>query len=100
MPRFKRVAPPEHAAALPGPLQAIPAVEEPATEQEQTVPSHWGRGALLNVRNTGPDYVVTLYPEEFDSRHPERAMRFPNPARCQDFVSNWYARQSHDPRAR
>lgn len=68
----------------PGPLQ---------------VPEHWSPGALLNVRNAGADYIVTLYPEEYDPVHPERAMRFPNPARCQDFVSKWYARQSHDPRA-
>ena len=76
----------------PDPLQEI--VTEPV------IPLHWSKGALLNVRNTGPDYCVTLYPEEFDPRHPERAMRFTNPAHCQNFVSNWYSRQSYDPRAR
>ena len=63
-------------------------------------PPHWGRGALLNVRNTGADYVVTLFPEEYDPRSPERALRFTNPAMCQDFVSRWYMRESNDPRAR
>lgn len=72
--------------------------EEPANET--TIPPHWGRGALLNVRNTGADYVVTLFPEEYDPRSPERSMRFANPALCQDFVSRWYMRESADPRAR
>ncbi len=66
---------------------------------EPQPPSFWGRGALLNVRTTGGDYIVTLYPEEYDPRSPERAMRFANPALCQNFVSQWYSRQSHDPRA-
>ena len=69
---------------------------EPALD----IPPDWQMGALLNVRNTGADYCVTLYPEEYDWRHPERAVRFTNPARCQDFVSQWYARVWVDPRAR
>lgn len=62
-------------------------------------PEHWSQGALLNVRNTGADYCVTLFPEEYDRQHPERALRFTNTAECQSFVSRWYSRQSADPRA-
>lgn len=64
------------------------------------IPDFWSKGALLNVRNRGTDYCITLYPEEFDPRHPERAMTFPNSWTCQDFVSSWYARENPDPRAR
>lgn len=64
------------------------------------VPSHWSKGALLNVRNRGDHYCITLYPEEFDPRNPERAMMFPNSWTCQDFVSRWYSRETADPRAR
>jgi hypothetical protein len=63
------------------------------------VPSYWGRGALLNVRNTGTDYTITLHPEEYDPKHPERAMRFPHSGAAQDFVSKWYMRENRDPRA-
>lgn len=73
--------------------------DEELAPAEPEPPSFWGRGALLNVRCTGGDYIVTLYPEEYDARSPERAMRFANPALCQNFVSAWYSRQSHDPRA-
>jgi len=63
------------------------------------VPEGWELGALLNVRNAGEFYIVTLYPEEYDFRNPERCMRFHNSARCQDFCSAWYARLWIDPRA-
>lgn len=64
------------------------------------VPADWRKGMLLNVRNHGDAYVVTLHPEELHPDHPERALHFRNPARCQDFVSSWYASEHHDPRAR
>ena len=63
-------------------------------------PPDWRKGALLNVRNRGDAYVITLYPEEFSDEHPERALRFTNLGECQDFVSKWYAAEHHDPRAR
>jgi len=63
-------------------------------------PADWHPGQLLNVRNTGPDYTITLWPEEADPRKPERALHFTNPGHAQNFVSAWYSRQSHDPRAR
>jgi hypothetical protein len=81
--------------------------ESPATvESEEQIPPEvetppdWRKGALLNVRNYGAEYVITLHGEELDERHPERAIRFTNPARCQDWVSAWYAQQYVDPRAR
>ncbi len=89
-------------AAAPRTLGTRPAVSTPEIPREPprpTPPADWRKGALLNVRVAGADYVVTLYPEEFDPERPERALRFPNPARCQDFVSAWYAREHHDPRA-
>ena len=63
------------------------------------IPQDWRQGALLNVRNGGAEYYVTLFPEEYDRDHPERTLRFQNPATCQNFVSKWYARQSFDGRA-
>lgn len=92
MPRFKRVA-------FEEPSPSAASLGEDIAPVAPEVPAHWGRGALLNVRNTGADYVVTLHPEEYDPRSPEKAMRFLNPAELQNFVSNWYMRQSHDPRA-
>lgn len=100
-------------ADAPAPVSAFPLGQEsagnPRSNSEAScqtldqsadlaIPADWTHGALLNVRNQG-DYVVTLFPEEYDYRHPERALRFPNPAECQNFVSNWYARESHDGRA-
>jgi hypothetical protein len=63
-------------------------------------PIEWRKGALLNVRNAGAEYIVTLYPHEYDPRHEDRCLKFTNLGECQDFVSRWYARESHDPRAR
>jgi hypothetical protein len=63
-------------------------------------PADWQKGALLNVRNYGDAYVVTLHGEEYSIDRPERALRFTNPALCQDFVSAWYSREHCDPRAR
>lgn len=71
-------------------LDRFPAVE---------VPPSWTKGQLLNVRNAGEYYVITLLGEEFDPRYPTRALKFTNPALCQNWVSNWYARENHDPRA-
>lgn len=88
--------PSEHAQASAVPIPDEDAIVDPAPDP---VPPDWQLGALLNVRNAGAYYIVTLFPEEFDRRHPERALRFQNSARCQDFVSQWYARVWRDPRA-
>lgn len=63
-------------------------------------PADWRKGALLNVRNHGAEYIVTLHPAEYDPRHDDQCMKFTNVGECQNFVSAWYARESHDPRAR
>jgi hypothetical protein len=66
-------------------------------------PVSWTKGQLLNVRNRGEFYVVTLLGEEDDpplKPAPNGALRFTNTALCQEFVSKWYATEHHDPRAR
>lgn len=73
--------------------------DEIRPDPELQVPAFWHKGQLLNVRNRGIDYCVTLLGEEYDPRYPERALHFTNPARCQDFISAWYAREHFDPRA-
>ncbi len=78
----------------------IPMEPESIEPEPPSVPPSWTKGQLLNVRNAGECYVITLLGEEFDPRHPERALKFTNPALCQNFVSSWYARENHDPRAR
>ena len=86
-------------------LITVPFIEadEPVEKEQDIpqirVPADWRTGMLLNVRNTGPDYTITLWPEEYDYRKPERALKFTNPGECQNFVSKWYQRESHDPRA-
>lgn len=75
-------------------------VEESEAPQSIETPADWTKGALLNVRNHGEHYIITLYPEEYSRDREERCIKFTNVGRCQDFVSDWYARQSHDPRAR
>jgi hypothetical protein len=67
------------------------------------VPASWTKGQLLNVRNRGEFYVVTLLGEEDEpplKPAPSGALRFTNTPLCQAFVSAWYARESYDPRAR
>ena len=106
MPRTKVVRhgnPPPVQPPVADPLDEGPEVIDSAEATEAAAvktPSDWRKGALLNVRNYGDAYVVTLYPEELDNERPERSLRFTNVGLCQDFVSNWYARESHDPRAR
>jgi hypothetical protein len=63
------------------------------------IPTGWVKGQLLNVRTAGPGYRVTILGEEWDFRHPERCLEFSSTFDCQQFISNWYSRQSHDPRA-
>lgn len=89
-PRKVTVLPPRVAYTAPDP--------EPE-HQGPSVPDSWTLGALLNVRNAGSQYIITLFPEEYDPRTPDRAMRFDSYADCQDFVSQWYARTWRDPRA-
>ncbi len=62
-------------------------------------PAFWLKGQLLNNRKNGDSYVVTILGEELDPDHPERALFFTNSFDCQGFISWWYDRTSHDPRA-
>jgi hypothetical protein len=69
------------------------------TPLSSPVPHDWVKGQLLNVRHGGQGYRVTVLGEEFDPRYPERCLEFSSSFDCQQFVSSWYSRQSHDPRA-
>jgi hypothetical protein len=96
-PRPKKVGAPEIEApdtcdVTREPFEAPRAPDQP--------PGDWRKGALLNVRNRGDAYVITIWPEESHPERPERELRFTNPGLCQDFVSAWYAAEHHDPRAR
>lgn len=90
--RVRRVAPVEHDPFFDDMAPVARAPGEP--------PADWRKGALLNVRNHGAEYIVTLHPAEYDPRHDDQCMKFTNVGECQDFVSKWYSRESHDPRAR
>lgn len=109
-PRFKKAqlsAAPAPIITLAEPERPLYVFGDPSIETfnhrepaELELPRGWAKGAHLNVRNNGAEYRITLYPEEFDPMQPERCLRFTNSAECQNFVSAWYQRQSHDPRAR
>ena len=90
---IRRAAPPEHEMQDDNDQIVIIEPEAPI------IPEHWQKGQLLNVRNAGHAYRVTLFPEDYDDRHPDHCLEFTNPGQCQDFVSRWYARENHDPRA-
>ena len=95
----------KHAVVLPIPTQTVEmsiAADPEQWSEIGKVPPSWTKGQLLNVRNRG-EYVVTLLGEEDEPPlrpAPSGALRFTNSALCQAFVSAWYARESHDPRAR
>jgi hypothetical protein len=68
--------------------------EAPAQDQtpeERAKAAGWQKGQLLNVRNAGSHYNVTLVGEEYDPQHPERCLQFTQPNDCQAFVSAWYS---------
>lgn len=72
-------------------------VELPAQDQtpeEKAQAAGWVKGQLLNVRNAGEYYNVTLLGEEYDPRSPERCLQFTSINDCQMFVSRWYARET------
>jgi hypothetical protein len=61
------------------------------TPLERAQAAGWIKGQLLNVRNAGNHYNVTLLGEEYDPRAPERCLQFTNSADVQNFISRWYA---------
>ena len=72
-----------------------PKAQEPKAKDGEpfVYPDFWARGQLLNVRNAGSHYNVTVLGEEFDTRYPERCLQFPNSWECQAFISFWYSPQ-------
>jgi len=80
---------------IPRPTPALP--PEDANPMEKAQAMGWSKGQLLNVRNAGTHYNVTLNGEEYDPRHPERCLQFANPAECQTFVSQWYQQEGSRP---
>jgi hypothetical protein len=83
----------------PGWKNPLP-TEEVIPESKPEAPQSWRKGQLLNVRNAGACYNVTLIGEEYDPRHPERALQFTNVGELQQFVSAWYQPESPNPLAR
>jgi hypothetical protein len=103
-PRRRGRPPKVRIVSLPTELSPIPG--EPSHEEIQAyiakhpiIPADWVKGQLLNVRHAGAGYRVTLLGEEYDPRSPERCLEFSDGFQCQQFVSDWYNRQSCDPRA-
>lgn len=74
---------------VPEQVKCEPAAEIEQVEARCVYPAHWVPGQLLNVRNYGGDYVVTLMGEEIGD---DNTMKFNNTFDCQEFVSKWYAR--------
>ena len=80
----------------PGPaISNVPVPEVEMVPEDtcngRTYPKCWLRGQLLNVRNNGGYYTVTLLEEEFDPERPERAMVFTDNIEAQNFISHWYS---------
>lgn len=70
----------------------LPAQDQ--TPEQRAQAAGWLKGQLLNIRNAGSHYNVTLLGEEYDPQNPERCLQFTNPNDAQDFVSRWYASES------
>ncbi len=82
------------------PKVAAPVAEQlPESPPELPIPEDWRKGQLLNVRLGGPGWRITLLGEEYNPYAPERCLEFSNGGECQAFISGWYAREAHDPRA-
>jgi hypothetical protein len=67
----------------------LPAQDQ--TPEEKAQAAGWSKGQLLNVRNAGSHYNVTLLGEEYDPTHPERCLQFQNINDAQTFISVWYS---------
>ncbi len=84
---------------MPEPERARPNIKGPELDEngQPIPPKDWCKGQLLNVRNAGTHYNVTLQGEEYDPRHPERCLQFANPADAQNFISTWYQQDGRRP---
>lgn len=80
-----------HVLHVPGDSAPVTAPAQDQTPEEKAQTAGWHKGQLLNVRNAGSHYNVTLLGEEYDPMYPKRCLQFTNPNDCQDFVSRWYA---------
>jgi len=76
---------------VPGDSAPVEIPQAEQTPEERAAAAGWVKGQLLNVRNAGSHYNVTLLGEEYDPQRPERCLQFTQPNECQDFVSNWFA---------
>ena len=85
---------------IPEPADDLSADSWLPVSAEVKIPPDWTKGSLLNVRNFGPFYAVTLLHEEYSPEREERALKFTNPGELQDWVSRWYAPESYNPLAR
>ena len=85
--------------AHPAPIAVEDVDDAPVASELPPVPEGWSKGEMLNLRRTNAGYILTRIHEEYNPRHPERSMFFANTGNCQHFISNWYAREAHDPRA-
>ncbi len=94
-----RIATDTNHCHLCGYEEAVPVEPTPVAVREFDYPEFWTKGQLLNNRKNGDAYIVTALGEEFDPQHPERSMHFSSSFDCQAFISWWYNRDSHDPRA-
>lgn len=73
----------------------VPAQDQ--TPEDRAKAAGWSKGQLLNVRNAGSHYNVTLLGEEYDPRYPERCLQFTCINDAQTFISKWYSREPAGP---
>jgi len=79
-----------HVIDVRGDIAPPAPIADALTPEEKAAAAGWCKGQLLNVRNAGSHYNVTLLGEEYDPRRPERCIQFTQPNDCQNFVSQWY----------
>lgn len=82
---------PRHVLQVNGDIAPTEIPAPDRSPEERAKAAGWAKGQLLNVRNAGSHYNVTLLGEEYDPQHPERCLQFTNINDAQTFVSTWYA---------
>lgn len=76
---------------VPGDRAPIPAEDQTLSPEEKATHAGWIKGQLLDVKNMGSHYSITLLGEEYDPTQPHRTLKFTQINDAQDFVSKWYA---------